>query len=83
MGWGLVKSLSALVRGVSYYIRVRGAQKVVRDTQESGLTPIGGQYITTAYPKPPEDTWVLLPWRRSYALQEVLPGHAGEVDSTG
>jgi hypothetical protein len=71
------------VRGVSYYIRVRGARKVVRDTPESGLTPIEGQYITTAYPEPPEDTWVCPPWHRSYALKEVLPGRAGEVDSTG
>jgi hypothetical protein len=71
------------VRGVSYYIRVRGAQKVVCDTPESESMPIEGQYITTAYPEPPEDTCVLPPWRRSYALKEVLPGRAGEVDSTG
>jgi hypothetical protein len=31
----------------------------------------------------PEDTWVLPPWRRSYALEEVLPGRAGEVNSIG
>jgi hypothetical protein len=28
-------------------------------------------------------TWFLPPWRQSYALEEVLPGRAGEVDSTG
>jgi hypothetical protein len=28
MGWGLVRSLSALVRGVSYYIRVRGTLEI-------------------------------------------------------
>jgi hypothetical protein len=71
------------VQGVSYYIRVHGARKVVRDTPESELMPIEGQYITTAYPELPEDNWVLPPWRRSYALKEVLSGHAGEVDSTG
>jgi hypothetical protein len=38
----------------------------VRDTLESGLTPNEGQHSTTAYPEPPEDTWVLPPWRRSY-----------------
>jgi hypothetical protein len=56
---------------------------MVRDTPKSRLTPIEGQYITTAYPEPPKDTWVLPPWRQSYALKEVLPGRAGEVDSTG
>jgi hypothetical protein len=56
---------------------------MVRNTPESGLTPIEGQHITMAYPEPPEDTWVLPPWRQSYALEEVLPGRAGEVDSIG
>jgi hypothetical protein len=31
----------------------------------------------------PEDTWFLPPWHRSYTLKEVLPGHAGEVNSKG
>jgi hypothetical protein len=56
---------------------------MVHDTPESGLMPIEGQHITTAYPEPPEDTWVLPPWRRSYAQEEVLLGRAGEVDSAG
>jgi hypothetical protein len=34
------------VRGVSYYIRVRGARKVVRDTPESRLMPNEGQHIS-------------------------------------
>jgi hypothetical protein len=59
------------------------SEKMVPDTAESGLMPIEGQHIRTAYPEPPEDTWVLPQWRRSYALEEVLPGRAGEVDSTG
>jgi hypothetical protein len=55
-----------------------GASKII-DTFE---TYHGSTHIT-AYPEPPEDTWVLPPWRRSYALEEILSGHAGEVYSIG
>jgi hypothetical protein len=58
-GTRLSPNLAFLVRGASHYIRVCR-------TLEFGLTPNEGQHVTTAYPELPEDTWVLLSWRRSY-----------------
>jgi hypothetical protein len=75
-GTGLVWSLFALVRGAS---------QLYKGLQDPGIRVDAKRRSThiTAYPEPPEDTWVLPPWRRSYALEEVLPGRAGEVNSTG
>jgi hypothetical protein len=47
------------------------------------VDPEHGATHMTSYPEPPEDTWVLPPWRQSYTLEEVLLGRAGEVDSIG
>jgi hypothetical protein len=75
-GTSLVWSLFALVRGAS---------QLYKGLQDPGIRVDAKRRSThiTAYPEPPEDTWVLPPWRRSYALEEVLPGRAGEVNSTG
>jgi hypothetical protein len=60
MGWGLARSLFALVRGTSQlykgtrYPRIR----VVLRKEET--------HITT-YPEPPKDTMGLLSWHWSYA----------------
>jgi hypothetical protein len=83
MGRGLAQSLFTLVRGVSYYIGVRGTLDVGTRYPEIRFDPKHGATHIIAYPEPPKDTWVLPPWHWSYALEEVLPGHAGEVDSTG
>jgi hypothetical protein len=80
---GLARSLFALVRGVSYYIRVRGTLEIGTRYPGIWVDPEHGATHITTYPEPPEDTWVLPPWRQSYALEEVLPGHVGEVDSIG
>jgi hypothetical protein len=84
MGWGLAQSLFALVRGASYYIRVRGTSEFGARYPGIWVGPGHGATHITTYPELPKDTWVLPPWLRSYARdKEVLPGRAGEVNSTG
>jgi hypothetical protein len=76
MGRGLVRSLSTLVRGASQLYKGLYDPGIQVDAKR------GSTHIT-AYPEPSEDTWVLPLWHRSYTLEEVLPGRAEEVDSTG
>jgi hypothetical protein len=69
MGRGLVRSLSALVRGASHYIRVCR-------TPESGLSQVVGNSVVGP-PKAtlPEDTWV--------SPSVALELRSTEVDSQG